>query len=282
MRLIGLAVVLALSLVLALAADAQQAAKVARIGYLGVQTPTVAAKAMDELRAGLRDLGWVEGKNIVIEYRWAEGKYDRLSDLAAELVRLGVDVIVTGGTPAIRAAKQATTTIPIVMTASGDAVASGLVASLARPAGNVTGSTFFVPEFMAKRLELLKEARPHIKRVAVLVNPDDPSHVPVLKTMETTARSLKIELQAFKVRRPSEFESAFSAMAKSRVDAVVVQEDGLLAANAGLIADSATKKQFPSAGNTVFAEAGGQIGYGVNQLALMRRAAWFSPPRTAE
>jgi putative ABC transport system substrate-binding protein len=155
--------------------------------------------------------------------------------LAADLVRLRVDVLVTGGTAGVRAAKQATTTIPIVMTASGDAVSSGLIASLARPGGNVTGSTFFVPELMAKRLELLKEAMPRTGRVAVLVNADDPSHVPVVKAMASTARSLKIEIQKFEVRRPSEFESAFTAITKNRMDAVVVQEDALLTANAQVI-----------------------------------------------
>ena len=204
-----------------------------------------------------------------------EGKYDRLPDLAGELVRLKVDILVTGGTPGTRAAKQATTTIPIVMTTSGDAVSSGLVASLARPGGNVTGSTFFVPELMAKRLELLKECIPRAARVAVLVNADDPSHVPVLKAMETTARSLKIALHEFAVRRPSEFETAFSGMVKRRVDALVVQEDSLLTANGRMIADSAAKKQLALAGQPTFAEAGGQIGYGVDQLTLVRRAAYF-------
>ena len=264
----GLAVILTVSLILA--AEGQDVVKIYRIGFLGQGSgPAV------PFLTGLRDFGYVEGKNIVIEFRWAEGRYDRLPDLAAELVRLRVDVLVTGGTAGVRAAKQATTTIPIVMTTSGDAVSSGLVASLARPGGNVTGSTFFVPELMAKRLELLKEAMPRTARVAVLVNADDPSHVPVLKAMESTARSLKIEIQKFEVRRPSEFESAFTAMAKSRVDAVVVQEDSFLIANAQVIADSAAKKQLALAGQPTFAEAGGQIGYGVNQQTLVRRAAYF-------
>jgi len=271
MRLIGLAVALTLSFIFALAAEAQPAGgKVYRIGFLGPGSGLPVP-----FLTGLRDFGYVEGQNILIEYRWAEGKYERLPDLAAELVRLKVDVLVTGGTAGVRAAKQATTTIPIVMTTSGDAVSSGLVASLARPGGNVTGSTFFVPELMAKRLELLKEAMPRTARVAVLVNADDPSHVPVLKAMESTARSLKIEIQKFAVRRPSEIESAFTAMAKRRVDAVVVQEDNLLTTNARVIAGSAVKNQLALAGQPTFAEAGGQIGYGVNQQALARRAAYF-------
>src|SRR5258705_3999780 len=228
MRRIGLVVVLAVGLAFGpLAPQAQQAAKVHRLGFLGATSP---GKGVEELRAGLRELGYVEGKNLVIELRWADGNYDRLAALAFELVRLNVDLILTGGTAGVRAAKQATTTIPIVMTTSGDAVASGLVASLARPGGNVTGSTFFVPELMSKRLELLKEAMPRAARVAVLVNADDPSHVPVLEAMENTAKSLKVEIQKFAVRRPSELESAVAAMAKSRVHVVVVQEDSLLTA----------------------------------------------------
>jgi putative ABC transport system substrate-binding protein len=161
MRLIGLPLILAVGLVLAPLAEAQPAGRVYRIGFLGTAAASGQANRVEALRAGLRDLGDVEGKNIVIEYRWAEGKYDRLPDLVAELVALKVDVIVTsGGTPPALAAKQATTTIPIVMAGTGDAVAAGLVSSLARPGGNITGLTDFVPELMAKRLELLKGGHP--------------------------------------------------------------------------------------------------------------------------
>jgi putative ABC transport system substrate-binding protein len=262
---------------LPLVAESQQARKVARIGFLG---PTSSAAGqlenrLEDLRAGLREFGYVDGQNLVFEYRWAEGKYDRLPDLAAELVRLKVDVLVTTGTPGTRAAKQATTTIPIVMVNSGDAVATGLVASLARPGGNVTGTTFFVPELMAKRLELLKEVMPRARRVGVLVNADDPSHVPVVKAMEIAAGALNVGLQTFGVRAPNDFESTLAAMTKSRIDAIVVQEDALLGANARVIADLAAKKHLPSAGNPVFAEAGGQIGYGVHPSAMWRRAAYF-------
>jgi ABC-type uncharacterized transport system substrate-binding protein len=189
MRLIGLAVVLSLSLTLAPLAGGtqQQTEKVYRIGYLGNVSASAQAKRVEALRASLRDLGYVEGKNIVIEFRWAEGRYDRLSDLAAELVRVKVDVLVTAGTPGALAAKQATTTIPIVMVGIGDAVASGVVASLARPGGNITGSTDSVPELMAKLLELLKEIMPRTRRVAVLVNPDNPKRgAPTFKAMEST------------------------------------------------------------------------------------------------
>ena len=152
----------------------QQPAKVSRIGFLGSASATAYASRVEALRAGLRDLGYVEGKNLVIEFRWADGKYDLLPDLAAELVRIKVDALLSVGTPETRAAKQATTTIPIVMGQVGDAVATGLIASLARPGGNITGLTNFSPELSAKRLELLKEALPRTRQVAVLFNPDNP------------------------------------------------------------------------------------------------------------
>jgi putative ABC transport system substrate-binding protein len=249
MRLIGLPLILAVGLVLAPLAEAQPAGRVYRIGFLGTAAASGQANRVEALRAGLRDLGDVEGKNIVIEYRWAEGKYDRLPDLVAELVALKVDVIVTsGGTPPALAAKQATTTIPIVMAGTGDAVAAGLVSSLARPGGNITGLTDFVPELMAKRLELLKEAIPRARRVAVLSNPDNPARGGTLKAMEATARSLKVELQEFEARGPTEFESVFSMMTKSRIDAVVPTQDSVLAANVRAIADLAAKKGSPRSG----------------------------------
>jgi putative ABC transport system substrate-binding protein len=258
-----------------LAAVAQQGERVYRIGYLGTASATTHANRIEALRAGLRDLGYVERKNIVIEFRWAEGKSERLPDLAAELARSKVDVLVTGGTPAILAAKQATTTIPIVMTGSGDAVASGLVASLARPGGNVTGSTDSVPELMAKVLELLKEIMPRTRRVAVLVVPSPRLRSPVLAAMETAAGSLKVELQRFETREPSEFESALSKMAMSRVDALVVTTNDLFNDNIRVIADLAVKKRLPAAGAKEFAEAGGLIGYGLNFPEMYRRVAYF-------
>ena len=227
------------------------------------------------MRAGLRDLGYVEGKNIVIEYRWAEGNYDRLPDLAAELVRLKVDVLVTHGAPGTRAAKRATTTVPIVMATGGDAVATGLVASLARPGGNITGSTFFALEINAKRLELLKEAFPRTKRVAILLHPDNPINGPLLQAMERTAKSLKVELQQFEVRGPNDFNGAFSAMVKKRMGAVVIPEYSMFFGNAGAIADLASKQQFPSIGFKEIAEAGVLMGYGVNNPELWRRTAVF-------
>jgi putative ABC transport system substrate-binding protein len=255
---------------------AQQKGKVWRIGYLGATFASGVAGLMEALRAGLRDLGYVEGKNLVIEFRWAEGKYERLPELAAELVRLKVDVIVTAGPPGILAAKSATTTIPIVMGQIGDPVALGFVASLARPGGNVTGMASFAPEVAAKRLELLKDAFPRTKQVAVLLNPDNRGNIKLaFPAMEAAAKSLKLELQQFAVRGPDEFESAFAAMAKSRVDAVVVLDDGVLLANFGPIAKLAAKMRLPSIGLPEFAEAGGLMAYGANRRELFRRAAYF-------
>jgi putative ABC transport system substrate-binding protein len=195
--------------------------------------------------------------------------------LAGELVRLRVDVLVTHGTPGALAAKRATTTIPIVVATSADAVASGLVESLARPGGNITGSTYFIPELNAKRLEIFKEPFPHTSRMAVLVNPDNPAMVPIMQAMEGTARSLKMGLQQFPVRGPNEFDGAFSAMSKSRVDAVAIIEEPMFQANAGGLAGLAMQKRLPSAGFKEFAEAGGLLGYGVDILGLFRRAGYF-------
>jgi putative tryptophan/tyrosine transport system substrate-binding protein len=258
-----------------LMARAQPAGKVARIGFLGATSASGWESRVEAFRLGLRDLGYVEGKNIVIEFRWAEQNYDRLPDLAAELVRLNLDVLVTYGTPGTLVTKHATTTIPIVMVHSGDAVAAGLVASLARPGGNVTGSTYFLPELMAKRLELLKDVIPGITQVALLVKPDNPFFATALPALETPAKSLKMGLQQFEARAPNEFEAAFSAIAKRRADAVVVLEDAMFVANARAIADLAAMQRLPSAGFNELAEAGGLIGYGVNFLEMYRRAAVF-------
>ena len=250
-----------------LAARAQPPGKMARIGFLGSATAAGSAESVKALRAGLRDFGHVEGSNLVIEFRWAEGKYDRLSELVAELIRLNVDLIVTHGTPGTRTAKQATTTIPIVMAISGDAIATGIVTSLAQPEANLTGSTFFLPELNAKRLELLKEACPQVARVAALSNPNNPVSKPIIPAMQTAATPLKLEIDAAKAQGPSEFDSAFAAMAKSRVDAVVVTEDGEFAANFGTIAALSAANKLASIGSQEYARAGGLIGYGVNSRA---------------
>jgi putative ABC transport system substrate-binding protein len=247
-----------------------------RIGFLGPSSAAGVASRLDALRAGLRELGYVEGKNLVIEFRWAEGKYDRLPELAAELVRLNVELIVTSSTPGVLAAKQATTAIPIVMAAQGDAVATGLVTSLARPGGNITGSNFFSPQLHAKRLELLKEVLPQARRFGFLANPDTTVMVrEAFKVMSLTAKSLKVELQAFDVRGPQEFESVFAEMAKRRVAAFTWQDEPMLIANAASVASIAARHRIAAIGFSEFPAAGGLIGYGPDISAMFRRAAYF-------
>jgi putative ABC transport system substrate-binding protein len=230
---------------------------------------------VEALRTGLRDLGRVEGKNIVIEFRWAEGNYDRLPDLVADLIRLNVDVIVTHGTPGTRAAKKATSTIPIVMAISGEAIATGLVTSLARPEANVTGSTFFIPQLNAKRIELVKEVCPHVARVAALSNPNNPVSRPIIAAMEAAATLLKLDFDVAEARGPNDFDSAFASMARKSIDAVAVTEDGEFAASFGAIATLAAANRLISIGAQEYAQAGGLIGYGVNLIGLYHRAAYF-------
>jgi putative ABC transport system substrate-binding protein len=257
-----------------LAARAQQPAMPV-IGFLSALSPDLHAHSVGAFRQGLRDLGYVEGKNIVVEFRWAEGHYDRLSDLAGELVRLKVDVLVTHGTPGTRAAKQATTSIPIVMAGVGDAVATGLVASLNRPGGNITGINILGPELYGKRLELLKDAFPQIRHIAYLFNPANLFYGSALKAMESVAGSLNVEVRPYEVRLPNEFENAFSAMVERRVDAAVVSEDAMISANYEAIAALAEKHRLPAIGGKDFPETGGLIGYGTYDLEVFRRAAYF-------
>ena len=254
---------------------AQQPVKIARSGFLRSRSAANTATRVDALRAGLRELGYVEGKNLIMEFRWAENNFDRFSELAAELVRLKVDLIVTHGTPGTRSAKQATTTIPIVMAVSGDAVATGLIASLARPGGNITGTSFFSPELNTKQLEWLRECLPRIRRVAVLFNAGNSENAISLEAMQVVARSLKLELQPFGVRSPSAFANAFSEMSKRRVDALAIIDDGMIIANAEALASLAAKHRIPASGFSAFAEQGGLMGYGVNFPALFGRAAIF-------
>jgi putative tryptophan/tyrosine transport system substrate-binding protein len=258
-----------------LAARAQQVGKVHRIGFLGSATAAGSADEVESLRTGLREFGYVEGTNIAIEFRWAEGVYDRLPQLVAELISTNVDVLVTHGTPGTRVAKQATTTIPIVMAISGDAIATGLVSNLARPEANLTGSTFFLPQLNAKRLELLKEACPSISRPAALSNPDNPVSRPIIPAMQAAAASLSLIVEVVRAQSPNEFSLAFASMSKSQVDSVVVTEDGEFAASFRAIAALALANKLPSIGAAQYAEAGGLIGYGVDILSLYRRAAYF-------
>jgi len=267
---------LAIVLLTVSSGEAQQPAKLPTIGLLGAASASSYAPFVEAFRQGMHDRGYVEGKNVAVEYRWAEGKYDRLPDLAAELVRLKVDVIVTHGTPGTLAAKQATAPIPIVMTVVGDPVGSGLVASLARPGGNITGTSIFAPELGPKRLELLKEALPRVSRVAVLWNADNPINGPTVKSIEKLAQTLKTQLQEVQVREPSEFDKAFSSMVAKRADALLVLEDAMLNDQAKQIADRAAKSRLP----TVFGfggavDVGGLMAYEASWPDLWRRSATF-------
>jgi putative ABC transport system substrate-binding protein len=260
-----------------LAAEAQQAGKVPRIGFLRGTSPSDRPPLLDAFRQGLRELGWVEGQNIVIDYRYAEGRFDRLPDLAAELVRLKVDIIVAQPVPAVAAAKNATETIPIVMISGGDPVVLGFVASLARPGGNVTGSSYGVGlELVGKQLELLKETVPKVRRVAVLWNPANPGHPPAIREVNVAARSLGVQLQLLEARGSNEFDGAFAAMAKERVGALLVLSDAMFALHRTRLADLAARSRLPAAyGTREMVEAGGLMSYGSSLRDLFRRAATY-------
>jgi putative ABC transport system substrate-binding protein len=260
-----------------LAAEAQQAGKVARIGFLGTRTPSDMSPFLDAFRQGLRELGWVEGQNTVIDYRFAEGRFDRLPELAAELVRLKVDIIVAATTPAAVAAKNATATIPIVGISLGDPVGLGLVASLARPGGNVTGSSFSVGlGIVGKGLELLEETIPKVRRVAVLSNPANPFQPLAIREVNAAARSLGVQLQLLEVRGPNELDGAFAAMAKERVEALLVVADSMFILHRTRLADLAARSRLPAAyGLREIVEAGGLMSYGPSLRDLYRRSAAY-------
>jgi putative tryptophan/tyrosine transport system substrate-binding protein len=257
-------------------AEAQQSKKVPRIGVLWLYSPAIASPFAEAFRQGLRELGYVEGKSIVIEYRHAEGKYDRLPSLAAELVRLNVDIIVTASTQAAQAGQQATRSIPIVMTVVSDPVESGLVGSLARPGGNVTGLSLMHPELSGKRLELLKEVIPKLSRVAVLSNLSNPIIPPLLRETEAAARAVGVQLQVVEVRGPIELDSAFGAMTRDRAGALVVLPDGTFQNERRRIAALAAKGRLP----TMYAwreavDDGGLMAYGASVPDILRRAATY-------
>jgi putative ABC transport system substrate-binding protein len=255
-------------------AHAQQVAKMPRIGFLGAATAAGYANQLAGFRQGLGELGYVEGKTITVEFRWAEGKYERLPTLAAELVDLKVEVIVTHGTPATLALKQATKTIPIVMATSGDAPRSGLVDSLARPGGNVTGQSYLAPELAATRLELIREAVPSAGRMAFVQNPANPYSKLAYELTERTAQKLKMDLRRFDVTGPEEFAHAFAAMAEAAIDVVAIDGDAMLTANAAAIAELAVKHRLPAIAEAPFANAGGMIGYGPDYFEMFRHAAY--------
>jgi putative ABC transport system substrate-binding protein len=255
---------------------AQQTGKIPRIGFLVGVSPSAFAARREAFRQALRDLGYVEGKNIVVEARYAEGKLDRLPAVAAELVHLKVDILVTAGGQATRAAKAATSTIPIVMTNDPDPVGSGLIASLARPGGNITGLSTLSPELSGKRMELLREVVPTLARVAVFGTSTQPGHAQTLKELELAAKEFKVQIQYVDVLKSKDIENAIRAAAKGRADGLLTLTSAILRSQRGQLADLAVKNRIAAIYNDVqFVEAGGLIFYGVSFRDLDRHAAIY-------
>ncbi len=254
----------------------QPPSKIFRIGYFSSGSIAASPHLLAAFRQGLRDLGYAEGQNITLELRASEGKTERLADLAAELVHLKPEVIVTTGTPAPLAVRQATRTIPIVMAAVGDPVASGLVVSLVRPGGNITGLSILAPELGGKRLQLLKEVVPKVSRVGFLWNPGNPYGTLVFRETEVAARTLGVQLQSLEVRGPTDFEAAFGTATRGRSAALIASEDALILAHRTQIIDFATKNRLPAMyGLREFVDAGGLMALGVHLPDLFRRAATY-------
>jgi putative ABC transport system substrate-binding protein len=258
---------------------AQPATQVYRIGFLsGGSAVTSDPRALGTFREVLRTLGWMEGQNLVIDSRYAEGQSDRLPGLAAELVRSKVDVIAAGGGTASMAARKVTDTIPIVMIAAGDPVKLGLIASLARPGGNVTGVAWDVGlEIFPKSLELLKEAVPKVRRVAVLSNPANPGQPQAISNLSTAADALRLQVQLFEAREPNELDSFFASVTKERAEAVFIIEDPMFRSQHARLAELTTKSKVPSIfGGREYVEAGGLMSYGPSLAAAFQRAAVFT------
>jgi putative ABC transport system substrate-binding protein len=276
-----LLIILTLGLLMApLAAEAQQPTPVHRIGWLSTDFPSPASTSQareEAFRQGLRALGYVEGQNLVLEFRYAQGSAERLPDLAAELVRLPVEVLVAGGAPAIRAAQYATRTIPIVMAGTGDPVAAGFIASLARPEGNITGLSLLMAELPGKRLGLLKETVPQSTRIAVLENPANLGHKRMLNNLALTTRTLELHLHVVEVRNADELDTAFAAMTQTGVDALIVPGDTLLLDSLrGRTIDLAAKHHLPAMYDwRESVVAGGLMSYGPSLSDMHRRAAVY-------
>jgi len=259
-----------------LAAEAQQGGKVYRVAFLGNSTAALEANLVGPFREGLRDLGYVEGRNILIEYRWAEGKYERFPALIAELAALKVDVIVTAGTPAALAVKKTTPSIPLVMAAVGDPIGVGLVASLARPGGNATGLSAIAPELEGKRLELLREVVSKLSHIAVLWNPDNPLHAGSLKETRAAAQVLGIKVQLLGVRVSEDFPAAFAAILRERPGALLVLADRIFLHNRARIVDFEAKHRLPGVyAYRELVEAGGLMSFGPSYAGMHRRAATY-------
>ena len=257
-------------------AEAQQPKKLARIGFLGATFASTESTRIEAFRQGLRELQYIEGKNIVIEYRWAEGKLDRLPDLAAELVRLNVEVIVAGGSTSTGAAKKATNTIPIVMAQVNDPVGSGFVAGLARPGGNITGLSTLAPELSGKQLELLKEIVPRLSLVAVFGSSTAPGNPQAVRATELAATAIGVNLQYFDVLSSKDFETLFLTASKGHVNAALVLSSPVFNAHRKQIAEIAIKHRLPAIYfNPEFVEDGGLAAYAANHNDLYRRAAYY-------
>jgi|SRR5690242_15626254 putative tryptophan/tyrosine transport system substrate-binding protein len=260
-----------------LIAQAQRPVKVYRIVYLGNSTAALEAELVDAFRQGLRNLNYVEGQNFVIEYRWAEGRNDRFPGLVAEAVRLQADVILTSGTPATLAAKEGTRTIPIVTAAMGDPISAGVVPSLARPGGNITGLASMSPEIDGKRLELLKELVPGVSRIAVLWNPTNPNNVARINHIQAAAKTLRLTLEPLVGAGDSQdLEKGFAAIVAARAEALIVESDRALLAHRAQIADFATRRRLPALyPYREFVQAGGLVSYAPSYPAMFRRAATY-------
>ena len=257
-------------------ARAQPAGKVYRIGFLGNSTAALEVNLVGPFREGLRDLGYVEGRNVLIEYRWAEGNYERFPALIAELIALKVEVIVTAGTPASLAVKETKTSIPLVMVAVGDPVGSDLVASLARPGGNLTGLVSIAPDLEGKRLELLTEVVPKLSHVAFLLNPANAFHVTSEKQAQAAAKALHLKVEFVAVRAESEFDRAFQAISSQRPGALVMLADRLFLHHRARIVDFAARNRLPTVyAYTELVEAGGLMSFGPSYPGMHRRAAYF-------
>ena len=259
-----------------LAAHAQKSGKIHRIGFLGNSTAALEANLVEPFRNGLRELGYEDGRNIVIEYRWAEGKYERFPALIAELIALKIDVIVTAGTPASLAVKKATASIPLVMIAVGEPVATGLVASLARPGGNITGVTSIAPEIEGKRLELLREVIPKISHIAVLWNAASPIQVIQERETRAAAQVLGMKMLSLGVRTGEEIEDAFAAIVSERPGALLVLADRLFLHHRASIMDFVAQQRLPGVhAYRELVEAGGLMSYGPSYADMHRRAATY-------
>jgi len=273
----GIGFIITLGILLgSLAAQAQQTGNVYRIEFLGNSTAALEANLVGPFREGLRDLGYVEGRNVLIEYRWAEGKYDRFPALIGELLDLKVAMIVTAGTPATLAVKKATTSVPVVMLAVGDPVGTGIVPSLSHPGGNITGLTAISTEMDAKRLELLREVVPSASHIAVLWNASNPLQVLAEKQVQAAAHGLRMRVLSLGVKTEEEIKSALAVMARERPDALLVLADRLLLHHRALIMDFATRHRLPGVhAYRELVEAGGLMSFGPSYADMHKRAAYF-------